>query len=495
MIGETISRSIVEIGGLTFDQYQRYKAVADLLHLLLGNSPDSKRRVLDVGGFARTRAGTAFLPLLRLCPDLEVTGADMSRPTAHDSMSRYTVASGLCLPFADGSFDAVVSCDTLEHVAADHRTDFVAELVRVCSGYVILAAPVASPTALVAERIVAEFVRLKLGLVQMQLAEHALYGLPSRTEIEAALRSARTSVVSFCCEDVFGWLLMMLAKHELLSISGTEDLTELTEALYVTYFPQGPLSDAKSDRAYRRVYVAAKPGFEGALSNVSSWARSEPSVVPAITEIASPSDSSALGLILSNLVVAVAMRESAAAGSERVDLAIDSAGAAAVNLSAECDVAEEMVVRHPNLCRIDLLLGRSGPAVESVVELRILECGSTGSLVAVSRQHVASMGSLGWVTFRIPPQLESQNRCYRMSVSVPSAEPGVVVQAYRQPALSGALVARTYTARTSYDEVAPARRPESVPTNFPPSPNYPPGRRQPRPSPAARLIGRLFGAR
>jgi hypothetical protein len=82
---------------LPFDQYQRYRAIQEVIEALRWRRP---LRVLDVGGSPATLVG--FLPEDR------VIVADRA-----DQGGLHLYASGLALPFPDRAFDVVVSSDVL----------------------------------------------------------------------------------------------------------------------------------------------------------------------------------------------------------------------------------------------------------------------------------------------------------------------------------------------------------------------------------------------
>ncbi|MCA9002586.1 MAG: class I SAM-dependent methyltransferase, partial [Planctomycetes bacterium] len=132
---------MIDIHALPFDQFQRYRLVADLVEQALG----SKRgRVLDVGG--RTELLQAFLKSHDIfLVDVEASDA-----------KGLILGSGAALPFADDSFDAVCAFDTLEHVPVALRDDFVRECARVCRGYVFLAGPYDDPDVARSEELLQE---------------------------------------------------------------------------------------------------------------------------------------------------------------------------------------------------------------------------------------------------------------------------------------------------------------------------------------------------
>lgn len=91
-------------------------------------------RVLDVG------CAKAFLvnDLADVCPGLEVYGLDISHyalTQAHDAVTG-RVLRGSCdaLPFADGTFDAVICINTIHNLTPERCAEAIRELQRVSRG-------------------------------------------------------------------------------------------------------------------------------------------------------------------------------------------------------------------------------------------------------------------------------------------------------------------------------------------------------------------------
>ena len=179
---------------LPFDQYQRYRLVADLLRQLRGKG--AQLRVLDVGG--RTAVLRDFLEDARI--DLVDVEASESRGLV--------LGDGARLPFKDGSFDAVCAFDTLEHVPPPARRAFVAECRRVAKRWVVLAGPYAAPRVVEAERLLQRFLESKLGERHRYLDEHLHHGLPVRGDVEAQLASLGARVTAIGHANLDRWLVM-----------------------------------------------------------------------------------------------------------------------------------------------------------------------------------------------------------------------------------------------------------------------------------------------
>lgn len=125
-------------------------------------------RVLDVG------CGTGYLSgrvARAIGPDGRVEGIDPSAPVVAYANERaapnatFRVAGAEELPYDDASFDAVVSCLAVHHIAADARGRAFAELYRVLQpGGRLVVADLRPPTGRLS--------RLAVGALTSHAAEH-----------------------------------------------------------------------------------------------------------------------------------------------------------------------------------------------------------------------------------------------------------------------------------------------------------------------------------
>ncbi len=123
-------------------------------------------RILDVGG----KAGLTE----RFFPADEVTVVDVLAGS-----DVVTVEPGAPLPFADGSFDIVVSFDVLEHVLPDHRAHWLSEVHRVASEAVYFTVPAGHGAVTQMEERAASFYEFVAGRHHPWLSEHEELGVPS----------------------------------------------------------------------------------------------------------------------------------------------------------------------------------------------------------------------------------------------------------------------------------------------------------------------------
>jgi hypothetical protein len=254
---------------LPFDQYGRMRIAQNVMHTLysaITNQPGgaqgtaSRLRVLDVGGYPgvlRHFLSDEYfdLSVLDVAPD-------------DGSIPNYTQGSGMDLPFGDGSFDVVTALDTLEHIPGSDRSRFLSELMRVATHAVVLINPVQSVEADVSEEMLDEYIRWILNAQQEQLAEHRAYGLPDSATTATAFEQSGWQTLAFPAANVHNWLLMMVAKHYLISLR--DERASAFERALDRYYN---LTFSEVDRttpAYRGVLVAAKPGLEPALQQIKS---------------------------------------------------------------------------------------------------------------------------------------------------------------------------------------------------------------------------------
>jgi SAM-dependent methyltransferase len=116
-------------GGLATDPStdQRYKVLRETI-------PEGVRTIVDVG------CGDGALTN-RLAEDWDVTGVDMSAVALGHVKTAVVQASATDLPFADGSFDLVLSSEMLEHLSPDDYRRAISEMSRVTRRYLLLTVP------------------------------------------------------------------------------------------------------------------------------------------------------------------------------------------------------------------------------------------------------------------------------------------------------------------------------------------------------------------
>jgi hypothetical protein len=243
MASDIEAQSSASLLDLPFDQYARHRLVQQVADHTRSTRDGGRLKVLDVGGYP------CLTP--RFLPDDDVVVTDVVEGEAGGA--RYVRADGAALPFPDGSFDLVVSLDSLEHVQAERRAAYVAELLRTCRGYVVLIAPFAAEETELAERLLEEFVRVVNQEEQPQLREHREYGLPRLADWERFVRDRGHAYVAVSSGFVYNWLPMMLLKHYVMSLPAAEALHAAIDRFYNTVLHA---SDARAP-GYRKGLVIA----------------------------------------------------------------------------------------------------------------------------------------------------------------------------------------------------------------------------------------------
>jgi hypothetical protein len=230
----------------------------------------------------------------------------------HPSLGTNTiVGDGTALPFSDASFDLVASLDTLEHLPLTSRLRMIDECVRVSCRGVILIAPFSIPETRVAEDLLFEFIRRALGAEHEQLREHVLNGLPELNTVEAHLRDLGYPYLVRPSGYVHRWLVMMLAKHYLLSLPNSEQVHEQLDRYYNTHYFD---ADQRAP-GYRNFIFIAKQGDQGALARVGE-ALGEPETAPT-SPVDDLRDLAKLGIAIDLLTLQIA-------NSRPTDIAVDS---------------------------------------------------------------------------------------------------------------------------------------------------------------------------
>jgi SAM-dependent methyltransferase len=142
----------------------RYAPAVDILKGLEVNS------ILDVG------SGEHGIRRFFNGPRIIQTDLDVDRPIAGCD---FICADALHLPFGDGSLDAVLSLDLLEHLAPKNRTPALHEMFRVARDCVIVGFPVAPGASIADDRLAAQLSR-RHRPIPPWLLEHRGNGYPTQ---------------------------------------------------------------------------------------------------------------------------------------------------------------------------------------------------------------------------------------------------------------------------------------------------------------------------
>ena len=275
---EDAASARVDLLTLPFDQYQRYRVVAKVADSVRLYLDQPQLRVLDVGGFHRTREGRPLLPVAHALPSDFTFATDL----ADGVPSCYVRASGASLPFRSEVFDLVVTCDTLEHIPAVSRAAFVDELLRVATPCVLLIAPFYSEPTQRAERILREHLAVR-GCAHGPLEEHFEHGLPSAGTLRAQLSANDLSFIEFADGYLPHWLPMM-------AIQLAPRVTPAFLAELNRFYNRHLSPTDRREPAYRRAFVIAKPGHEDLLPAIASAVDPSPAASQLHADIAEDLD-------------------------------------------------------------------------------------------------------------------------------------------------------------------------------------------------------------
>ncbi|HVE95236.1 MAG TPA: glycosyltransferase, partial [Acidimicrobiales bacterium] len=206
--------------GQSFDLFGRYAHVWSVRQTGLAKG---RLRILDVGD--------PFGTISALFPDDHTVSLDVytDRPPV-DEGHQHVVGSGFELPFADDSFDLVCSHDTLEHLPAERRTEFLAELLRVSQGPVVVVAPFADQRSERAEQIINSYFVARLGHTIPALDEHSEFGLPDGAALTAWLTSNDVEFRQFADGWLPAWVAFYLLKAHLLAQGAQGEVHRLDTA-------------------------------------------------------------------------------------------------------------------------------------------------------------------------------------------------------------------------------------------------------------------------
>ncbi len=227
---------------LPFDQYQRYRMVADVVERLReGPEP---LQILDVSGDHSV--------LERFLPGERITVIELSEAEGPFGFAE-GAASGL--PFEDAAFDYVVSVDVHEHISPSARHRYLAELWRAAKKGVLLGGPFDSSVVREAERVADAFYR-SIHLEQSAgLREHARNGLPRLDDTRGFFEAHDGTVSVLPNGHISYWLAMTCL--ELYSSAREDRQGELYERL-TAYYNEFMYKVNNVEPSYRHLLISLK---------------------------------------------------------------------------------------------------------------------------------------------------------------------------------------------------------------------------------------------
>jgi SAM-dependent methyltransferase len=133
-------------------------------------------------------------------------GCDVAFPSAPVGNMRPVRCSGHQLPFPDGTFDAVVVSDVMEHVPPDLRKQVVEEVLRVAAKVVVLGYPCGPQAFELDRKLYGDYQRQNLS-PPVWLQEHMLHSFPGETLFDELPTVWKTKVVPNESLEFHYWMM------------------------------------------------------------------------------------------------------------------------------------------------------------------------------------------------------------------------------------------------------------------------------------------------
>jgi len=230
---------------LPFDVQQRYRLAFEIAGLL------APRKILDVGGYLGDRDGHLATSADFLASRTEQTTV-VTTDLRHCDHPAHQPCDALEQPFPSHSFELVVSLDVLEHIPEPKRRNYLEELDRVSSRWILLGAPFAAGDVEGLEALLAEQLQLDF------LKEHQRYGLPKHPLVEDFFVSEKGySIKAFPNGHLSTWGVLQLLTQHLFSIRDHRIIRVFNRLYHRHIYP----TDQRMP-SYRTVYLISKASLD-----------------------------------------------------------------------------------------------------------------------------------------------------------------------------------------------------------------------------------------
>ena len=270
VVADDLDRTAL-ITRLPFDMHQRYAQCRAVLARL----PGAQRTILDVGGVLGGAGGHLATSGDFFFEETAPISTDV-RPSDHPD---HRATPPGTLPFADASFDVVLSLDVLEHVASDDRHALLDELARVSARFVLLAAPFATPGVADADQVLFATIQARHGYAHEFLRQHLAHGHPDLAGTIAYWEARGARVVALPNGWLPYWQAMQLLNLPLAEPAMGERYAR-AQALY-----NATVHDWR-EPAYRHLLVVDLRGDDAWCDAVRALARDEAADASAVAHVA-----------------------------------------------------------------------------------------------------------------------------------------------------------------------------------------------------------------
>lgn len=233
-----------DISSKSFDYVARYQLIAEIIIQYRQFTGRKPKNILDVGGLG------SFLDKII---DIPITILDSE---AGDTKEEQRGDGARMDSIPDGTYDIVITSDTLEHIPRKDRKLFIKELFRVSKDLVILCAPFSDYGATEQEMLVQRFYKAFMGTPHRWLKEHSDYVLPKEVETLEQFKSLSKSVAAIRHSDARLWrdlLSVSLAANDMGANNVTDAATKINQ-----YYNEELMFKDFTGSSYRTFLVAAK---------------------------------------------------------------------------------------------------------------------------------------------------------------------------------------------------------------------------------------------
>ena len=224
----------------------RYVILAGIIESYMFHKGNKKLKILEVGG-----SGS----ILKQFIDVDLSIIDIL-PNV-EKVDNYTEGSALAMPFADNSFDIVLSSDVLEHIPKDDRTAFLKEISRVTKDLAVVANPFNLLGVRAAEISANDFYKKMTGTDHRWLFEHLLDELPNLNQSEIILEKEGMELGHFSHTTLYNWQLVTRTGFMLAHYGGKKEFAEKIKMIN-KYYLENIMNTDFSEIGYRTFIVASK---------------------------------------------------------------------------------------------------------------------------------------------------------------------------------------------------------------------------------------------